>query len=367
MGSRSCTSKQLAKVLKKIYFDPKNPGSFGGVVPLHRQARKETDCRLSELFVKKWLSNIPAYSLHKPAAKKFPRLHYVADGPYDQFQADLLDFGALVKYNDGYRYLLVVIDIFTRRAWVEPLKSKSANEVLKAIEAVFGRCERLPHKFQTDRGTEFVNAKLQKLLEAKGITWLATQNQEIKCAQAERLNQTIGRRLHRYFTYKQTRRWTDVIQDMISSYNASPHRSLKFHAPNDVTDANFVEYQNLPKLEYLARRLPRINVKVGDYVRISLKKGQMEKGALQQWSDEVYKVYEKLHVQDRVLYKLKDLLGEEMVGRFYPYELRVVPEQTNESAPIGIIKQKGNKVLVHYIGWDKKFDVWMNKKDIQQK
>ena len=117
MAEKSCGPKQLANVLKKICFDPENAGSFGGIKPLLSQARKSSSCTISKDFVKKWLSNVPAYSLHKPAFKHFPRLRYIVSKPFEQFQADLMDLGSLIKFNDGYRYLLVVIDIFTRKAW----------------------------------------------------------------------------------------------------------------------------------------------------------------------------------------------------------------------------------------------------------
>jgi len=362
-----CGPNQLKAVLKRIYFDPKQPSSFSGVDALYRRAKEETTCHITRDFIKKWLSDVPSYSLHKPARKKFPRLHYVVDGPYEQMQADLLDFGALVEYNEAYRYLLVVMDIFSRMVWIYKLKTKTAKDLKTGLAHIFKECGFYPKKFQSDKGTEFKNVLVQKFLKDHNITWFATENQEIKCSHVERFHQTLERRLHRYFTHNQTRNWIDSVQDIVDSYNQTSHRSLNYSTPKDVTAANAEKFRSLPKMKQLFQRLPNIKIKVGDYVRISLKKSQMEKGALQSWSSEVYVVKEKLQVQGVYMYKIKDLLDEDMVGRFYPYELQVVPEQTNESAPIEIIKRKGNKVLVHYIGWHKKFDMWMSKKDIQQK
>ena len=251
--------------------------------------------------------------------------------------------------------------------WVHKLRSKTAKEVPQGINDIFTSAGTFPKKFQSDHGKEFINSLAQQYYKEKGITWFATQNQEIKCSHVERFHQTLERRLHLYFTHSRTRRWIDVVQNLVDSYNHTPHRSLGFEMPASVSTDNADTFRELPKLKQLFKRLPSMRIKVGDFVRIALKKSAMEKGAYQSFSNEVYKVSEKLDVQKSVLYRVKDLLGDEVKRRFYPFELQVVPGYTTESAPAHVLRRKGNKVLVHYEGWDKKFDEWINKKELQEK
>ena len=144
--------KQLTSLLKKIYFDISQPGSFGGIQRLLKQVRSQTTKSVSEEDVRKFLEAQPAYTLHKPLRKKYPRLRFDVDGPEVQLQADLIDYHSIQDANDGFRYLLVIVDCFSRKAWVEPLRTKSALDVLAALKRVFERLGFVPQKFQTDSG-----------------------------------------------------------------------------------------------------------------------------------------------------------------------------------------------------------------------
>ena len=82
---------------------------------------------------------------------------------------DLVDLQKLAKYNKGYKYLLTVIDVLSKFAWVEPLKSKSATAMVEALQRLWARLgDRLPEKVQTDSGGEFYNAKVQAFIEKTG-------------------------------------------------------------------------------------------------------------------------------------------------------------------------------------------------------
>ena len=268
---KRCRPGQLAKVLKKIYFDIKSPGGFGGVQPLYREAKKSLTCYFTPAMVAKWLKVSQVYTLHKPAVKKFPRLPVVVDGPELQLQADLIDYLPLKAENDGYRYLLVVVDCFSRKAWVEPLKTKSASDVMVGLKLIMDRCGFVPEKFQTDLGKEFYNAPIEQYLTSLGVKHFSTNNAEIKAGLVERLNRTISTKLFRYLYHKGNRRWIDVIQDLITTYNNSPHRTLGFRPPDTVTKENADEFADViyakNKMRYLHKRIGTHTFKLGDYVR----------------------------------------------------------------------------------------------------
>ena len=113
--------------IEAVYANPRAPGSFGGVAILKRYADS------SERETKKFLSGRDAYTLHKPRRIRFPRRKTYSKGIADLYQIDLVDVSRLSPFNDGMRYLLTCIDVFTKRAWVVPVRTKAASGVAEAV------------------------------------------------------------------------------------------------------------------------------------------------------------------------------------------------------------------------------------------
>ena len=175
------------------YYDQKLVGSYGGVAALRRV--------VPDQHVKRWLSEQDTYTLHKPVRRSFKCRCVVVGGPNQQWQADLVDVSRLKKTNDGTAFLLTVIDVFSKRAWCVPLKNKSAVSLVAAFAPLLG--DKAPITLQTDKGTEFLNRALQKLLKEYGVHHFATHNEETKASIVERFNRTLKTRMWRYFTKKQ--------------------------------------------------------------------------------------------------------------------------------------------------------------------
>ena len=150
--------------LKKIYFNPNNPGSFEGVDKLYKQVKKRSKFQLSRSKIKKWLQNQKSYSLNKCVHRKFKRGKVIVEGIDDQFKADLASMIDYEKSNDNYRYLLVVIDVFSRYACIEPLKNKNAETIVKAFEKILAD-GRKPRKLRTDASTDFTSKKISEFDE----------------------------------------------------------------------------------------------------------------------------------------------------------------------------------------------------------
>ena len=113
--------------LAKIYFDPSDPGSLGGAERLYQRAKVLRIKGASRRHVKRFLSAQSAYTLHKQARRHFPRNHTHVQGIDDQWQADLVDMQEFSRHNSGTKYLLTVIDVFSKYAWEIPLKRKTAD------------------------------------------------------------------------------------------------------------------------------------------------------------------------------------------------------------------------------------------------
>ena len=118
----------------------------------------------------------------------------------DQWVADLVEMQPLKRWNRGTQYLLTVIDVFSKYAWVAPLKSKTGKAVTAALESILRRSGgRRPRRLQTDKGKEFCNTTFAKMLDHYGIRHFSTQG-DAKASVVERFNQTLKGRMYRYFT-----------------------------------------------------------------------------------------------------------------------------------------------------------------------
>jgi hypothetical protein len=140
--------------MEKLYYEASQPGSYGGVKPLVRYS----GCSVHS--VKNWLSSQYAYILHKPIRKKFVRRKTFSKGINDLFQADLADMQNLARYDDNFRYLLTCICVFSKFAFGIPVKDKRGASIADVFEKIFS--QRTPNFIQTDRGTEFLNHRVQR-------------------------------------------------------------------------------------------------------------------------------------------------------------------------------------------------------------
>ena len=139
--------------------------------------------------VEKFLAGQDAYTLHKSRRIRFPRRKTYAKGIGDLFQIDLVDVSSLSSSNDGMRYLLTCIDVFTKRAWAVPVRKKSARDVTEAFEKILAdeKCNMV----QSDKGTEFLNLTFQSMLKRRNIHFYTSENEDLKAAVVVRFNRTL--------------------------------------------------------------------------------------------------------------------------------------------------------------------------------
>lgn len=129
--------------LKRRYFSPSDPTSFSGIKKVTNSSK------LSRKQIQKWLEGVEAYTLYKDVRRKFPRNSYHVTNIDDLYQADLIDTRNISKHNPGVNYLLTVVDVFSKFAWVKPLHTKTGADVAQAFEEIFA--ERVPVSLQTDK------------------------------------------------------------------------------------------------------------------------------------------------------------------------------------------------------------------------
>ncbi|KAF0146741.1 MAG: putative uncharacterized transposon-derived protein F54H12.3-like [Ignavibacteria bacterium] len=313
----------LFKKLEKIYKNPKDCGSLGGVDRLFESAKSQGIKGLNKKLVKEFLSGDRAYSHHKRIIKKIARNKTIVKGIDSQWQADLVDMQAFAEENDGIKYLLTSIDIFSKYSWVVPIKDKSTKEMIIGFRKLFTiSSPRKPEKLQTDKGTEFLNEKIQSLLSKEfGIKHFTTMG-ETKCSLVERFHRTIKDRIWRFLTNSRTTRYIDILDDIIYSYNNSYHRSIKMK-PVDVKKSD--ETLIWRRLYGDGQENGKSKFQIGDIVRIPKWKGEFARGYEPNWTEEEFRVKEISSLQQpNEVYKLEDMDNEPIIGSFYSKQLQKI-------------------------------------------
>jgi hypothetical protein len=221
-----------------------------------------------------------AEELHKPVTKKFQKRRVYVNGVDKIWAADLVDMQAFSKFNHGIKYLLTVIDIFSKYGWIVPLKNKTGKAVSNALKQIFK--ERKPNKMWVDKGTEFYNRDVRKMVEL-----YSTENEE-KSSVVERWNRTMKEKMFKYFTANSTRKYIDVLCKLAEQYNNTKHSSIKM-TPVEASkkkNENKVWRNLYPDDE--TRQPPKYSV--GNKVRITKKKKTFEKGYTPRWTEEVFAI-----------------------------------------------------------------------------
>ncbi len=253
--------------LRKIYYDPKHVAGFSSIEKLSKASG------IKPTVVKEWLKGQPTYTLHKSARKKYPTRKYISHDVDEQWQADLADVTLIADENNGNRFILTVIDIFSRYAWARPLKSKRGSDVAAAFKDIF-KGGRIPRRIQTDQGKEFENREVRKLFREHDIELFSVKS-AYKAALVERFNRTLKTKLWKYFTANLNQNWVRVLKDVVNTYNNSIHR-MTGRRPKNINADNAHELREQNALQR-QKVTTRSDIKVGDQVRISKVKSVFEK------------------------------------------------------------------------------------------
>jgi transposase InsO family protein len=368
------TDAAIDRQLGSLYYTTSDPASYGGIDRLHDRAQ-ELGIPVDRERVRRFLSEQVTYAVHKPAQHKFRRNPTLVAHIDEQWQADLADVSHIRKENDGFTFLLTCIDVLSRYAWVVPVRSKSAAHMLTAMRQLFKQAApRKPVRIQTDKGKEFHNALVRKFLVEQGVELFST-NSDHKAAVVERFNRTLKHRIYKYFTAWNTRRYVDVLADLVESYNNSYHRSIR-RRPKDVRTKE--DETRVWRLLYYDEQDPTRMSKTigkGDQVRLSRWKGTFEKGYVPNWGREHFEVVSMRSPHrggvPRPVYKLRDMLGEEIEGDCYPEEIQRIPEPAADIIEVERILRhrqvgKQSEYLVKFKGWPHKFNRWITKSVLER-
>ena len=350
------------KYLESIYYDPKHSSPS----KLYNIIKREKKFTITHKQLKTWLKSQETYTLHRPARIHFKRSKVMVARKNQQWDGDLMDFRTLAKFNDGYQYVLLLIDILTRYVWTYPLKNKTGPVVLEAFKQIF-TTNLKPSVLFTDRGSEFVYSKLKKYLDLMGIKHWFSSN-ETKANYAERSIKTVKAKLYRYMTKHQTHRFIDVLPQITDSYNNTFHRTIKMTPSQALSKSDSsLRMQQFPPQTGKGKPF---KFNVGDWIRLSYLKKPFDRDFHQKWTGEIFKITTRRMRQGEPVYTITDYAGDDVTGTFYEPEMQSVLVEENALYKIDKIlrKRKRNgqiQYLVHWLLWPSKFYSWVTSADIE--
>lgn len=368
-------SENKKQILLKLYEDYRSPSGLSGINMLFKAA-KIAHPHITLQEIKHFLAGQNSYTLHKITPRRFTRRKTIASGPKNIITCDLADMSSISSHNDGVRYLLIGLDVFSRYMSVKKLINKNSKTVTEHLELMLDEpAFKGTRKIFCDRGAEFTNNNVKQMYERKKIKFYSTHSQEIKSGLIERHIRTLKTKIYKFLTHTKSQRYIDVLNDLVSAYNSSPHRGLKgltpltvhFHlSPRDIRELYFRMYSYRPPQAKQTHTLP-----VGQTVRVSSTARQniFHKSHKILNTREIFRIRKtdvKLGVRG---YFLEDLLKEEIQGVFYRDEL--IPTLLPAVFDFEIIKtlkdKKTQKVkhLVEWVGYPSKFNSYINESDIE--
>ena len=345
-------STNIEKIIRKAYYDLNSPAAFSAVDKVYKEAKKHNK-DIKRKNVIQYLQAERTYAIHRPRPIRYKRLKMVPNG-LGEIQCDLAILDKLKKHNKGFPYLLVCIDILSRKITVAPAKSKNSLDMIKAFDLVLNKIgKQNVRRINTDRGLEFEAKKMRNYFIKLGIDKRVTYSQDVHAAIAERAIRTTKDRLYKYMYQHDTYKWIDAIDEIVEAINNSINRSIGLE-PNRVTPEiaeDLLKKVYKPKVPYKESKF-----KVDDYVLIDKEKGKFSKGYLPNYTEELFKIKQ---VKNTVPthYKIVDLKGEDILGVFYDPNLSKTTLEPNqrisEIIKERITRQGKKEYLVQWIGENK--------------
>lgn len=319
---------QKREYLSSIFYDPSigltsSPQKLFSKIPLEQI--KLLNITLSDVsdFIKSQEVN--------QVYKRRPVKHYYAlssSHPFERVQIDLLDVSLDSRFNSGVKYLLCCIDVYTKIAFVYPLKNKGEEEVLKGFKECMEEIYLLSYSYPTvvdsDKESSFLSKRFSDYCKEKNITLRPIEGDE-QAYQVERFNRTMREMIEKYQTSFNTRRYIDDLQNLVGNYNNSYHSRLEKTPLEAMVDNK--EYEDNVRKQNMKATVRSIRgdfdgYKVGERVRVMLKKNIFDKGTSAKWSKSIHTIERivgnsSIFVSDRVSpYRAYELLRIDKVEKY---------------------------------------------------
>lgn len=295
-----------------------------------------------------------AYELHRPARKTFPRRKIVSLFKDDLWQADLIDMQSYSRTNKGFKFILIIIDTYTKYVWTVPLKNKSSKEVTQGMLIIF--TNNYPKLLQTDNSREFYNKPFQDVMKKYNVKHYSTYS-SIKAGIVERVIRTIKNKIYTYFTATGSWNWFNSLQNIVHNYNNTIHKTINCTPFEARLNTNKIQYNKTKQF-----KIKKSALKIGDKVRISKYKHIFNKGYTRNWTTEVFTI-SKVYNTNPITYQIKEGKNNIILGCFYEQEIKLT-NYPNTYLVERVVRRKKKKIFVKWLDFDSTHTSWISVKDI---
>lgn len=306
----------MEKILAELYYNPSLPSSFSDINRMHFYAKKH-GIRRKE--TEKFLMQQPTYTMHRSVKHTFKRRKVVSPGINYHLQSDLIVLDKLAPYNSGYRYIMTIIDVFSRKAIALPLKRKSGECVANALDKILTNMN--VNQLECDDGKEYFNKSVTDVLKKHRVKLYSTYSDK-GASLVERFNRTLMNLIQKHMTANNTKRYVDKLEDIVNGYNNKIHRIIKC-TPNSVNKFNEMDVWLRSYADLYSKPVKKAKLSVGDLVRIKVVKNVFSKGYTCNYTKDVYKI-KSVNRTIPVTYTLEDSNCFKINGSFYEPELSLI-------------------------------------------
>lgn len=283
------TDEQLSKIYEN--------NAFPSAGNLYKLARKE-NIKITLKQATEFIKNHRVAQIHKKPAKQERKMLQVAPTKHIDYQMDLLDMSSYFKSNNGNKWVLICVDVFTKKAEAVGVKSKTASDVLEGIKEIMKKMDR-PRIISTDDGGEFKGVVNDYFTEHN--IWHRPANATTdhnRMGIVNAFSKWMKNVLYKNFTHTGTDKWINKLPEYIKVYNNRVHTNLGNQTPNEAekypSDTFNIQDKRLKDNEAKQEgKKPKEELKVGDIVRVvTLTKatGKFARGYEEKFSKETHKI-----------------------------------------------------------------------------
>ena len=317
-------------LIRNTYYDPAL-----GLSSAEKLYRKLKDHGVSRKDIQKFLNEQEGYQLHKKIKRVKHYYPVVSNYPFEIVQVDIADFSDTSSANNGYKYLLVFIDIMSRYAYVYPMKNKTSTIVNEIVNKFLQSVHNVK-KIMSDNGSEFINKSYKSILQKYDIKPYYVDVNELKSRKlstVDRFIRTLRSMINKYMSINNTTKYIDALPKIVENYNNTYHETIKSTPSNP--DIKAINIGNMIKT--MKANLEEQPYEIEEQVRYLKNPVTFAKGSLPTWSKSTHRITDKyIHS-----YKLDN-------GKTYEYyQLQSIPKVKTKK--ITVTRAKSNEPTIEQV------------------